>query len=255
MEHCSSKGFSYCGLIWGNQCGCGNNPPSNGDKKADAYCDTQCIGDYNQVCGGPGNSQVIYKLDGTQPPSTTSPPATSPQTTTSPPISCQDLETASWCESKCNSAKKCGKKRCVKKCAKTCNCGSPITTTSPPCQDTESASWCNSKCNSDTKCGKKRCIKKCSQTCNLCGNPTGPPTTSPPITGPPTTSRPGNGSCTTTKYDYAEVLEKSLLFYEAQRSGPLPADNRIPWRDDSAVDDLIVGGYYDGEYFSAPPSS
>ena len=145
------------------------------------------------------------------------------------------------------------------------NCGNPITTPSPPCQDTESASWCESKCNSDKKCGQNRCIKKCSQTCNLCGNPTslpttsppitGSPTTSPPITGPPTTSQPGTGNCTTTKYDYAEVLEKSLLFYEAQRSGPLPTDNRIPWREDSAVDDLIVGGYYDGEYFSAPPSS
>ena len=35
------------------------------------------------------------------------------------------------------------------------------------------------------------------------------------------------------------------MFYEAQRSGPLPADNRIEYRYDSALDDLIVGGYYD----------
>ena len=48
-------------------------------------------------------------------------------------------------------------------------------------------------------------------------------------------------------YDYMEVLEKSLLFYEAQRSGPLPADNRIDWRGDSALDDVPVGGYYDGK--------
>ena len=47
-------------------------------------------------------------------------------------------------------------------------------------------------------------------------------------------------------YDYKEVLEKSLLFYEAQRSGPLPDSNRIDWRSDSAVDDVPVGGYYDG---------
>jgi hypothetical protein len=50
------------------------------------------------------------------------------------------------------------------------------------------------------------------------------------------------------EYDYAEALAQSLLFYEAQRSGPLPADNRIDWRDDSAVDDLIPGGYYDGKH-------
>ena len=48
-------------------------------------------------------------------------------------------------------------------------------------------------------------------------------------------------------YDYKEVLEKSLLFYEAQRSGPLPADNRVKWRGDSALDDVPVGGYYDGK--------
>ena len=47
-------------------------------------------------------------------------------------------------------------------------------------------------------------------------------------------------------YDYKEVLERSLLFYEAQRSGPLPADNRIDWRGDSALEDVPVGGYYDG---------
>lgn len=43
----------------------------------------------------------------------------------------------------------------------------------------------------------------------------------------------------------------SFLFYEAERSGKLPADNRIPWRDDSALDDGsdvgidLTGGYYD----------
>lgn len=47
-------------------------------------------------------------------------------------------------------------------------------------------------------------------------------------------------------YDYEEALEMSLLFYEAQRSGPLPSDNRIDWRGDSAMGDEITGGYYDG---------
>lgn len=41
-------------------------------------------------------------------------------------------------------------------------------------------------------------------------------------------------------YDYAEVLRKSILFYEAQRSGALPEDNRVPWRGDSALDDSGV---------------
>lgn len=58
-----------------------------------------------------------------------------------------------------------------------------------------------------------------------------------------------------TKYNYDEVLEKSILFYAAQRSGKLPADNPIPWRNDSAVLDKgqngedLTGGWYDGMFF------
>jgi hypothetical protein len=37
------------------------------------------------------------------------------------------------------------------------------------------------------------------------------------------------------KYNYGHVMGLSLLFYEAQRSGKLPANNRIPWRGDSAL--------------------
>ena len=51
--------------------------------------------------------------------------------------------------------------------------------------------------------------------------------------------------------DYGRHLELSLLFYECQRSGPLPKTNRMYWRHDSMVDagadaglDLS-GGYYD----------
>lgn len=52
-------------------------------------------------------------------------------------------------------------------------------------------------------------------------------------------------------YNYSEVIEKSLLFYEAQRTGKLPEDNRIPWRGDSMLDDKdgdvdLTGGYFDG---------
>lgn len=53
--------------------------------------------------------------------------------------------------------------------------------------------------------------------------------------------------------DYAKVLELSLMFYEAQRSGKLPGDNRIRWRGDSALEDHgtdgedLSGGYYDGK--------
>jgi len=56
-----------------------------------------------------------------------------------------------------------------------------------------------------------------------------------------------------TTFDYNEVLHMSILFYEAQRSGRLPADNRIPWRGDSGLKDGcdvgidLTGGYHDGK--------
>ncbi|KAI3458532.1 hypothetical protein Pfo_015195 [Paulownia fortunei] len=51
--------------------------------------------------------------------------------------------------------------------------------------------------------------------------------------------------------DYGAALTKSLLFYEAQRSGKLPSTQRVKWRGDSALSDGkdagvdLVGGYYD----------
>ena len=78
-------------------------------------------------------------------------------------------------------------------------------------------------------------------------------TTMPPPTGP-TEPHPTDGPTDPPPplpYDYQDVLGKSLLFYEAQRSGPLPADNRIPWRGNSAMNDRgengedLTGGYYD----------
>ena len=52
-------------------------------------------------------------------------------------------------------------------------------------------------------------------------------------------------------FNYGEALQKSILFYEAQRSGKLPATNRVSWRGDSALNDGadvgrdLTGGYYD----------
>ncbi|KAJ0978299.1 hypothetical protein J5N97_013773 [Dioscorea zingiberensis] len=51
--------------------------------------------------------------------------------------------------------------------------------------------------------------------------------------------------------DYAQALTKSLLFFEGQRSGKLPANQRVKWRGDSALKDGsdagvdLTGGYYD----------
>jgi len=56
------------------------------------------------------------------------------------------------------------------------------------------------------------------------------------------------------RYNLREVITKSLLFFEAQRSGLLPPNNRISWRSHSALRDGLdrgvdlSGGYYIGEF-------
>ncbi|KAK7379338.1 hypothetical protein VNO80_04796 [Phaseolus coccineus] len=51
--------------------------------------------------------------------------------------------------------------------------------------------------------------------------------------------------------EYHEALEKSILFFEGQRSGKLPSNQRLTWRGNSGLSDGssyhvdLVGGYYD----------
>ncbi|BFI41892.1 hypothetical protein AXG93_4225s1320 [Marchantia polymorpha subsp. ruderalis] len=53
------------------------------------------------------------------------------------------------------------------------------------------------------------------------------------------------------QHDYKRALELSFHFFEAQRSGYLPANQRVDWRANSALKDGwdegvdLVGGYYD----------
>nr|AAF80585.1 beta-1,4-endoglucanase 2 [Panesthia cribrata] len=65
----------------------------------------------------------------------------------------------------------------------------------------------------------------------------------------------GLALCQGATYDYSQLIQYSLLFYEAQRSGKLPADQKVTWRKDSALNDKgqngedLTGGYYDaGDY-------
>ncbi|CBQ68070.1 probable Family 9 glycosyl hydrolase [Sporisorium reilianum SRZ2] len=57
---------------------------------------------------------------------------------------------------------------------------------------------------------------------------------------------------------YTNLLGNALWFYEAQRSGTLPANNRVSWRNNSCENDGTLngtdlsGGYYDaGDYIKA----
>ena len=55
----------------------------------------------------------------------------------------------------------------------------------------------------------------------------------------------------TGEFNYGEALQKSILFYELQRSGDLPEKTRCNWRGDSALTDGsdvgvdLTGGLYD----------
>ncbi|XP_067658115.1 endoglucanase E-4-like isoform X2 [Haliotis asinina] len=84
------------------------------------------------------------------------------------------------------------------------------------------------------------------------GNATIPPHTDPGTTGAsPTGTLPSYVLSGPARYNYTEVLGMSILFYDAQRSGPLPSNNPIPWRGDSALNDTgdegedLTGGWYD----------
>ncbi|KAI0824644.1 Six-hairpin glycosidase [Trametes gibbosa] len=80
----------------------------------------------------------------------------------------------------------------------------------------------------------------------LPGSPYTPP-------DPSAGTQPSNG--TTPNSQWSDLLGNLLYFYDEQRSGQLPSDNRVSWRNDSALDDGsdvsldLTGGFYDaGDY-------
>ncbi|OIV92649.1 hypothetical protein TanjilG_18000 [Lupinus angustifolius] len=61
----------------------------------------------------------------------------------------------------------------------------------------------------------------------------------------------GDQVSTKASYNYQDALSKAILFFEGQRSGKLPSNQRVKWRGDSALSDGkaenvdLSGGYYD----------
>ena len=49
-------------------------------------------------------------------------------------------------------------------------------------------------------------------------------------------------STTAQAFDYADALTKSLLYFESQRSGRLPYNQRVTWRDHSGLTDGLEQG-------------
>lgn len=48
--------------------------------------------------------------------------------------------------------------------------------------------------------------------------------------------------CISQSFDYGEALSKSLIYFETQRSGRLPHNQRITWRDHSGLTDGLQQG-------------
>ncbi|WP_309110758.1 glycoside hydrolase family 9 protein [Saccharothrix sp.] len=71
------------------------------------------------------------------------------------------------------------------------------------------------------------------------------------LVGALTLTAPQSPATAAPAFNYGEALQKSIWFYDAQRSGDLPADNRVNWRGDSAMRDGadvgldLTGGFYD----------
>ena len=58
-------------------------------------------------------------------------------------------------------------------------------------------------------------------------------------------SMPMSSVTAASEQNYADALDKSLFFYEAQQAGPLPEWNRVEWKTDSTMTDGVLGGWYD----------
>jgi endoglucanase len=80
----------------------------------------------------------------------------------------------------------------------------------------------------------------------------------PPYLPPPAASGAVASLSKSPNDQWTNLLGNLLYFYEAQRSGTLPKDNRVTWRNNSGLNDGsdlgldLTGGYYDagGSVFS-----
>jgi endoglucanase len=46
-------------------------------------------------------------------------------------------------------------------------------------------------------------------------------------------------------YNWGEILQKAVYFYECQQAGPLMSGNRVEWRGNATMNDGVKGGWYD----------
>lgn len=104
----------------------------------------------------------------------------------------------------------------------------------------ENTAWTGACCPADAACGKLTVGM-----CWSCGGGFAPWLGATPAL-PLCMGSPADGA----DYNYGCVLNASMLFYETQRAGKLPASNRISWRGDSSLKDKapnnasLAGGWW-----------
>lgn len=133
-------------------------------------------------------------------------------------------------------------RQCVATFAAGQQCGGNMTTALVSCESFSSCSntpWAGGCCSSQASCSS---LPSSGGYCWSCGGqpPQALATASSTATDAPApmcTRLTSNGD-----FDYGCVLGASMLFYEAQRSGKLPANNRISWRGDAALLDKAANG-------------
>ena len=52
QEQCQARGHRFAGVLKGRHCHCGDHPPPDHLRLAEAECDTACEGDQAIPCGG-----------------------------------------------------------------------------------------------------------------------------------------------------------------------------------------------------------
>ena len=58
IQECRDRGFAFAGVQNGDECHCGNGPPSGSSIGASSECLNLCFGDSGQYCGGRTHASV-----------------------------------------------------------------------------------------------------------------------------------------------------------------------------------------------------
>lgn len=132
-------------------------------------------------------------------------------------------------------------------------CGGETGTISYNCTDGSSPGPCPDAVWSGCTCASSGACTRVTQWCYVCGEASAPISnylSAGPLDDSPAICLPNITANGTASYDWGCILRASMRFYDAQRSGRLPASAKIKWRGDTQLNDAVngkglVGGFFD----------